>query len=221
MRVVGLDIHRVFAEAVILSRSPKVLQQLSEPEVFGCHAGLTTCLVRRQRQNPISGIGSQGVDGRRLPIGCKQPLEVAPELIHWAQFGRLPRQPHELDVQPVCQRLSLWGGVGARPVGQQPEPAGAAVPAPQRAQEPLRVSLTGAIADHHHPACRLRVDGPKQHPLGIAAGDRHGGLGALERPCGPQWRKQPQQRPVEAQQPIAPLPARLQTPDQPPFFCGR
>src|SRR4051812_43877043 len=52
-----------------LSRSPKVLQQLSEPEVFGCHAGLATCLLRRQRQNPISGLSGQGIYGRGLPVG--------------------------------------------------------------------------------------------------------------------------------------------------------
>jgi hypothetical protein len=45
-----------------LSRSPKVLQQLSEPEVFGCHAGLATCLLRRQRQHPGCGIGGEGID---------------------------------------------------------------------------------------------------------------------------------------------------------------
>jgi hypothetical protein len=42
--------------AQLLSRSPKVLQQLSEPEVFGCHAGLAMRLLRRQRQNPSRGI---------------------------------------------------------------------------------------------------------------------------------------------------------------------
>jgi hypothetical protein len=41
-----------------LSRSPKVLQQLSEPEVFRCHAGLAARLLRRQRQNPGHGIAS-------------------------------------------------------------------------------------------------------------------------------------------------------------------
>jgi hypothetical protein len=40
-----------------LSRSPKVLQHFSEPEVFGGHARLATCLLRRQRQHPGCGIG--------------------------------------------------------------------------------------------------------------------------------------------------------------------
>ena len=44
-----------------LSRSPKVVQQLSEPEVFGQHASLATCLLRRQRQNPGRGIGGEGI----------------------------------------------------------------------------------------------------------------------------------------------------------------
>jgi hypothetical protein len=106
--------HRIFH----LSRSPKVLQQLSEPEVFGCHAGLATRLLWRQRQNPGCGIGGQGIDGRGLPVGRYQPLEFAPELIHRAQFRRLPGQPHEADPQPVRQRLGLRGGVGAGSVGQ-------------------------------------------------------------------------------------------------------
>ena len=204
-----------------LSRSPKVLQQLSEPEVFGCHAGLAMRLLRRQRQNPGCGVGGQGIDGRGLPVGCDEPLELAPELIHRAQFRRLPRQPHEANAQPVRQRLGLRGGVGARPVTQQPEPAGAAIPAPQLAQELLSVGLTGMLADQHHTARASQVDRPKQHPLGIAAGDRHNRLPALERPGRPQRRKQPQQRPVEAQQPIARLPARLQPSDDAPFFCAR
>ena len=62
----------------LLSRSPKILQQLSKPEVFGHHASLATRLLRRQRQNPGCGISSQHVDGRRLPVGRDQPLELAP-----------------------------------------------------------------------------------------------------------------------------------------------
>jgi hypothetical protein len=48
--------------AIQLSRSPKLLQQLSEPEVFGCHAGLATCLLWRQHQNPGCGIGGEGTN---------------------------------------------------------------------------------------------------------------------------------------------------------------
>jgi hypothetical protein len=205
----------------VLSSSPKVLQQLSEPEVFGCHAGLAERLLRRQCQNPGGGIGGQGIDGGRLSVGGDQPLELAPELIHGAQFGRLPGQPHEADAQSRGQRLGLRGRMGAGPVGQQPEPAGAAVAAAQRAQERLGLGLTGAMADQHHPASASQVNRPKQHPLGIAAGDRHHRLGAPECPGRPQRRKQPQQGPVEAQQPIAAVPARLQTSGDPPFFCGR
>jgi hypothetical protein len=73
-------------------------------------------------------------------------------------------------------------------------------------------------ADQHHPARALQVDRPKQNPLGIAAGDRHNRLPALERPGRPQRWKQPQQRPVEAQQPIASVPARLQTSGDPPSY---
>lgn len=204
-----------------LSRSPKVLQQLSEPEAFGQHSGLAARLLRRQPQHPISSIGGQSLNGRGMPVGRDQPLELAPELIHRAQFGRLPGQPHEPDAQPVGQGLGLRGSVGAGPVGEKPEPAGAAIPAPQRAQERLSVGLTGTGADQHHPASALQVDGPEQHPLGIAAGDRHEGLRALERPGGPQRRKQPQQRPVEAQQPIVSVPAGFQTSGDAPFFCGR
>jgi hypothetical protein len=117
---------------------------------------------------------------------------------------------------------SAWVcGAGARPISQQPEPAGAAVAAPQRTQERLGIGLTGVGADQHHPARALQVDRPKQNPLGIAAGDRHNRLSALERPGRPQRREQPQQRPIEAQQPIASVPARLQTSGDPPFFCAR
>jgi transposase-like protein len=205
----------------LLSRSPKVLQQLSEPEAFGHHASLAARLLRRQPQNPISGLGGQSIDGRGLSVGRDQPLELAPELIHRAQFGRLPGQPHEPDAQPVGQGLGLRGGVGAGPVGEQPEPAGAAVAAPQRAQERLSIGLTGTGADQRHPASAAQVNHPKQHPLGVAPGDRHEGLRALERPGRPQRRKQPQQRPVEAQQPITPVPAGLQASGDPPFFCDR
>ena len=48
--------HRVGPNLETLSRSPKVLQQLSEPEVFGGHAGLATRVLRLQRQNPGRGI---------------------------------------------------------------------------------------------------------------------------------------------------------------------
>ncbi len=63
------DLFRHLFEAVVqrcldagLSSSPEVLQQLSEPEVFGHHAGLATCLLRRQRQNPGRGVTGQGID---------------------------------------------------------------------------------------------------------------------------------------------------------------
>ena len=56
----------------------------------------------------------------------------------------------------------------------------AAVAAPQRAQERLGIGLTGVGADQHHPARGAQVDGPEQHPLGIAAGEAvlHGSAGA-------------------------------------------
>jgi glutathione S-transferase len=59
----SLDTLRNQADATMrvldqhLSRSPKVLQHFSEPEVFGGHARLATCLLRRQRQHPGCGIG--------------------------------------------------------------------------------------------------------------------------------------------------------------------
>ena len=74
------DIHPADARD-LLSRSPKVLQQLSEPEVFGGHAGLATRLLWRQRQNPGCGRGGEGLNGGRLSVGRNQPLEFAPELV--------------------------------------------------------------------------------------------------------------------------------------------
>jgi hypothetical protein len=46
----------------LLSRSPKILQQFSEPEVFGCHEGLATGLLWCQHQNPGCGIGGEGTN---------------------------------------------------------------------------------------------------------------------------------------------------------------
>ncbi len=62
------DTYVYFPDANVLSRSPKVLQQLSEPEVFGGHAGLATCLLRRQRQNPGRGSGGQGIGNARSMV---------------------------------------------------------------------------------------------------------------------------------------------------------
>jgi hypothetical protein len=45
-------------------------------------------LLWRQRQNPGCGIGGQGIDGCRLPVGRDQPLELAPELV----WGRLSQE---------------------------------------------------------------------------------------------------------------------------------
>jgi hypothetical protein len=109
-----------------LSRWPKVLQQASPPEPLRGHGSLATRLLWPQRQDPGGGIGGQGVDRPGLPIGRGEPLELAPELIHRAQLGRLLGQPQEPDAQRSGQRLGLRGGVGARPIGQQPDPAGAA-----------------------------------------------------------------------------------------------
>ena len=88
----------------MLSRSPKVLQQLSEPEVFGCHAGLATRLLWRQRQNPGCGIGGQGIDGGGLPVGRNQPLEFAPELV----WGRLSQELIHLSWPAVMELSAVW-----------------------------------------------------------------------------------------------------------------
>jgi hypothetical protein len=67
---------------------PKILQQLSEPEVVGGHAGLAMRLLRRQHQNPSRGVSGQSIDGRGLPVGGDEPLELAPELV----WGRLSQE---------------------------------------------------------------------------------------------------------------------------------
>jgi hypothetical protein len=56
--------------------------------VFGCYAGLATRLQGRQHQNPGRGIGGEGIDGRGLPVGGNQTLELAPELV----WGRLSQE---------------------------------------------------------------------------------------------------------------------------------
>src|SRR4051795_4191066 len=73
----------------LLSRRPKVLQQALQPEPLRGHTSLATRLLWRQRQEPFSCIIGQGVDRIGLPIGCGEPLELAPKLIHRAQFGCL------------------------------------------------------------------------------------------------------------------------------------
>ena len=52
----------------VLSKSPKVLQQFSEPEVFGCHASLATRLLRRQHQVYSLGRVLSCLDGARLAM---------------------------------------------------------------------------------------------------------------------------------------------------------
>ncbi len=47
------------------------------------------------------------------------------------------------------QRQGLWGGMGARAIGQQPDLAGAAVMPAQLAEERLRAALPGMAADQH------------------------------------------------------------------------
>ena len=56
--------------------------------MLGCHAGLATRLLGRQRQNPGCGISGQSIDGRGLPVGGDEPLELAPELV----WGRLSQE---------------------------------------------------------------------------------------------------------------------------------
>ena len=91
----------------------------------------------------------------------------------------------------------------------------------QLAEECLRVGLPGMAADQHDAVRGPQIDRTKQHPLGIGAGDRHHGLRPRERPSRAQWREQPQQRPIQAQQHVARSPARFQAPDQSPFFWAR
>jgi hypothetical protein len=78
-----------------------MLQQVSSPELIVCHASPTT-RVAAQCQNPIIG---QAINRRALPVGCNQPLEVASELNHWAQFGRLLGQQHEPINRSSCHRF--------------------------------------------------------------------------------------------------------------------
>src|SRR3954453_21788962 len=82
-----------------LSRRPKVLQQALQPEPLRGHASLAAGLLWRQRQEPFSCIVGQSVDGLGLPIGRHEAFELAPKLIHWAQFGCLLGQPQEPDAQ--------------------------------------------------------------------------------------------------------------------------
>src|SRR3954462_13378081 len=98
-QIVRALLDRGFEVSQKLSRRPKVLQQALQPEPLRGHASLAAGLLWRQRQEPFSCIVGQGVDGLGLPIGRHEAFELAPKLIHWAQFGCLLGQPQEPDAQ--------------------------------------------------------------------------------------------------------------------------
>jgi hypothetical protein len=60
--------------------------------------------LRRQRQNPGRGLRGQGIDGRGLPVGRHQPLEVAPELV----WGRLSQELIHLSWPAVMELSAVW-----------------------------------------------------------------------------------------------------------------
>ena len=82
-------------------------------------------LLRRQHQNPSRGVSGQSIDGRSLPVGRYQPLEVAPELV----WGRLSQElihlswPAVMELSAVWRRLDLWQSEGSWPSGTGERPA--------------------------------------------------------------------------------------------------
>ena len=148
-------------------------------------------------------------------------FKFPPELVHRVQFRSLLGQPKKPDVERRSQHLGARSSVCAGPIGEQPNRAGTAVAASYLAQECLGIGSAGTWTDQHDPVRRPQVDRAEQHPLGIRTGDRHRGLRALAGPGRAQWRKQPQQRPVAAQQHVAGAPISAQAPDYPPFFWAK
>jgi hypothetical protein len=185
------------------------------------HPGLAARLLECQSRHPVRGIAGQGIRRGGLPIGGDEPLQFAPELVHRVQFRSLLGQPEQPDAERRGQHLGARGGMRAGPVGEQPDRAGGAVAASQLAQECLGIDGAGTWTDEHDPVRSPQVDRTEQHPLGVGTGDRHRGLCAFPGPGRAQGRKQPQQRPVAAQQRVAGAPTSAETSNYSPFFWAR
>jgi hypothetical protein len=70
----------------------------------------------------------------------------------------------------------------------------------QMAQEGLKIWGTRSGAAEQQAPTGVNVERTKEHPLGIAAADRHLGLLAAQRPSRPQRGQQPQGRFIFGQQ---------------------
>jgi hypothetical protein len=104
-----------------LSRWPKVLWQVVEPEGVGGHAGRAAGLGRGEAEHPRDGLVGERVDGLSLAVGGDQPLELAPELVHRIEFGTLLREPQQDDAERGGEALRRGRGVGTRLVKRRSE----------------------------------------------------------------------------------------------------
>lgn len=95
LRSGGIVVPPMFASILLfaLSRSPKVLQQVFKPEMFGTHTCFTARLLWREVEYPRLGIAGQGVDRLGLAVGGDEALELSPQLVHGVELRGLLGQP--------------------------------------------------------------------------------------------------------------------------------
>jgi len=184
------------------------------------NTGFAPCFERREHQQPEHRARRQRGDVRRLAIGCDHPLELTPELIHGVELGRLLRQPHKANAQPVRERLGLSIGMRARAIGDQPDYSRAAVVVPQLEEKGARIRAPRSRPRQHDTVAGLRIHGAEEHCLRVGAGDHNGARGPNGRPRGAQRREEAQQRPVGEEHDIARRDCRSQAATESPFFCA-
>lgn len=131
------------------------------------HARLATCLGRRQEKNPQHCTGGERIGVLCLPIGRNNALQLAPELIHRAEFRRLFGQPEQLDPEGRRPSLGRSGRVRTRAIQQEPDGARPAVVPPQLAQESLRIDAARLLPREHHAVRGPDVDRSEQQPLRV------------------------------------------------------
>ena len=175
-----------------LSRSPKKTEELPSQKCLEAMPALRRggCGFSVRTQAAASPARASMED--RRPVGWRRskPARVHARVDPSGSVGGLPVIPHEPDAQPGLRhsaRVCGAAGALARSVRSLSEPARRNRGAAGGAGTP-GIGLTGGGVDQHHPARASQIDRPKQHPLGIAAGDRYDRLGALERPGCPQRR---------------------------------
>ena len=184
-------------------------------------AGFATRFGRRQHQHPELGAGGQRGDRRRLSVRGDHSLQLAPQLVHRVQLGRLRRQPDEADIEALGQCLRLMIGVARRPIGEQPEGAPTAVPLAQLEEKRARVGSCRSGPRDDDAMRGGQADCPEQHDLRVPPRYQHFRGRADRRPRGTQRWEQSQQRPIREEDDVARADVCSQATAESPFFCGR